>query len=152
MGGIILVHLQIALLTAWLLAAWAAVSAVRASAASDRSSRSPAAGLIALAVSSWWWIPRVAATIASGGLLLGGFPGAPPLRLGPGDLVMAFGVVAIFGLLGLAVLAARRPLPGRLSPSWSGSSRSCRWSWSTGWWTAPTSCPSDGSGCSSRSR
>ena len=28
---------------------------------------------------------------------------------------MAFGVVAIFGLLGLAVLAARRPLPGRLS-------------------------------------
>ena len=113
-GGIVLVHLQIALLTAWLLVAWAIVQAVR--------SRSPrpfleltGAGALALAISAWWWVPRVAATITSGGLLLGGYPGSPSLRLGPAEFVMAFGVVAIYGLLGLAVLAARRPLPGRVS-------------------------------------
>jgi hypothetical protein len=113
-GAIILVHLQIALLTAWLLTAWAAVGAVR-----GRTVRPfielAAAGLLAVVVSAWWWVPRVAATVQSGALLLGGYPGAPPLRLGLGDFVMAFGVVGIFGLLGLAVLAARRPLPGRLA-------------------------------------
>ncbi len=113
-GGIILVHLQIALLTAWLLIAWAVVQAIR-----GRSVRPLleviAAGAVAVAISAWWWLPRVAATITSGSLLLGGFPGTPPLRLGPGEFVMAFGVVAVFGLLGLAVLAARRPLPGRLA-------------------------------------
>jgi hypothetical protein len=113
-GVMILVHLQIALLTAWLLVAWAVVRAVR-----DRTPRPvvelAGAGFLALIISAWWWVPRVAATIESGGLLLGGFPGSPSLRLGPGDFVLAFGVVAIYGLLGLAVLAARRPLPGRLS-------------------------------------
>lgn len=113
-GGIILVHLQIALLAAWLFTAWATVQAVR-----GRTWRPfaelAAAGAVALVVSSWWWVPRVAATIESGALLLGGYPGSPPLRLGPGNFVMAFGVVAIFGLLGLAVVAARRPLPGRLA-------------------------------------
>jgi hypothetical protein len=113
-GGIVLVHLQIALLAAWLLTAWAAVQAVR-----GRTWR-PVAELagtaaVALVVSSWWWVPRAAATIESGALLLGGYPGSPPLRLGLSNFVMAFGVVAIFGLLGLAVVAARRPLPGRLA-------------------------------------
>lgn len=113
-GGMVLVHLQIALLTAWLLVAWAVVQAVR--------SRTPrpflelaGAGALALAISAWWWVPRVAATITSGGLLLGGYPGSPSLRLGPAEFVMAFGVVAIYALLGLAILAARRPLPGRMS-------------------------------------
>ncbi|MFL5673382.1 MAG: hypothetical protein ACJ779_00090 [Chloroflexota bacterium] len=114
-GAMILVHLQIALLAAWLLTVWACVRAVR-----ERHPRPlielAGAGLIALAASSWWWLPRLAATIQSRGLLLGGFPGAPPLRLGLGDAVMAFGVVAIYGFLGLAVLGARRPLPGRIAP------------------------------------
>ncbi len=113
LGGIVLVHLQIALLASWLLGVWALVGAVR-----GRTPRPivelAGSGLIALAISAWWWIPRVVATIESGALLLGGYPGSPPLRLGLGDAVMAFGVVAIFALLGLAVMAARRPLPGRL--------------------------------------
>ena len=113
-GGIIVIHLQIALLTGWLLVAWAGVVAVR-----ERSWRPlgevAGAGLVALAVSASWWIPRAAATIESGGLLLGGFPGAPSLRLGPLDAAMAFGVIALYGLLGLAVLAARRPVPGRIA-------------------------------------
>jgi hypothetical protein len=115
LGAIVLVHLQIALLTAWLLAAWAMVAALR-----GRTTRPllevAGAGVLAVAVSAWWWIPRVAATIESGGLLLGGYPGSPALRITPVAFVMAFGVVAIYGLLGLAVLAAKRPLPGRLAP------------------------------------
>ena len=114
LGGIVLVHLQIALLAGWLLGVWALVQAIR-----GRTPRPivelAGAGLIGLLISAWWWIPRVAATIESGTLLLGGYPGAPPLRLGLGDAVMAFGVVAIFALVGLAVMAARRPLPGRLA-------------------------------------
>jgi hypothetical protein len=113
LGGVILVHLQIAMLTGWILMAWAGVTAVR--------SRSPgpviefiAAGLISLAISAWWWIPRVATTIQSGGLLLGGYPGSPPLRVGPDNFFMAFGIVAVLALLGFAIVAARRPLAGRL--------------------------------------
>jgi hypothetical protein len=114
LGGIVLVHLQIALLAGWLLGVWALVQAIR-----GRTPRPivelAGAGLIGLLISAWWWLPRMAATIESGTLLLGGYPGAPPLRLGLGDAVMAFGVVAIFALVGLAVMAARRPLPGRLA-------------------------------------
>ncbi|MEA2611852.1 MAG: hypothetical protein QOG32_1578, partial [Chloroflexota bacterium] len=113
-GGIVLVHLQIAILAAWLFVAWAIVQAIRGRSLRPILEGAAAAGL-ALLVSSWWWLPRVGATLTSGALLLGGFPGAPPLRIGPGQFLMAFGVVGIFGLLGLAVLAARRPLPGRLA-------------------------------------
>jgi hypothetical protein len=113
LGAMILVQFQIAIVTGWILGAWALFRTVRG------RTRRPVtelvgAGLIALAVSSWWWLPRIAATVQSGGLWLGGFAGSPPLRLGPGNVFMAFGVVAILVLLGLAVLAARRPLPGRL--------------------------------------
>lgn len=114
-GGIVLVHLQVALLAGWLVAAWAVIRTVR-----ERDLRPlgdvVAAGLVALVVSAWWWIPRAAAVAQSGGLWLGGFPGAPPLRLGPDNLFTAFGIVGVFALLGLSVMAARRPLPGRLAP------------------------------------
>jgi hypothetical protein len=113
-GGIVLVHLQIAILTEWLLVAWAVVAAIR-----GRTPRplleSAAAGGVALLISAWWWVPRMAATISSESLLLGGFPGSPPLRVGPGEFVMAFGVVGILALLGVAVMAAGRRLPGRLA-------------------------------------
>lgn len=114
-GGIVLVHLQIAITAGWIVLAWAAVAGVRRRGAGPLL-EAFAAGLLALAVSAWWWLPRVDATIRSGGLLLGGYPGAPPLRLGPDNVFMAFGVVAVLALLGLGVLAARRPLPGQLGP------------------------------------
>ncbi len=114
-GGIVVFHLQIAMVTGWLVVALALVMAAR-----DRSlaplKEVAAAGALALVVSAWWWIPRVDATITSGGLLLGGFPGSPPLRLGLDNIFMAFGVVAVLAAFGLAVVAARRPLPGRLLP------------------------------------
>ena len=75
-----------------------------------------ASGVVSLAVSAWWWIPRVFAAIQSKGLWLGGFPGAPPLRLGIDNVFEAFGVIAVLALLGVTVLAARRPLPGRMAP------------------------------------
>lgn len=110
-GGIILVHLQIAIVTGWIFGVWALVGALR-----GRTWRPVleliAAGLVAIVISAWWWLPRVAATIQSGGLWLGGYPGSPPLRIGPDNVFTAFGVVAILALLGLSVLAARRRLPG----------------------------------------
>ena len=114
LGGMVLVHLQIALVTGWIFGVWSVVDAVR------RRSRRPlvelaGAGAVALLVSAWWWIPRVGATIESGGLLLGGYPGSPSLRIGLDNVFQAFGIVAVLALLGFAVLAARRPLPGRLA-------------------------------------
>jgi hypothetical protein len=114
-GGIILVHLQIGLLTGWLLVAWAGWRSARSRVIAPLG-EVVASGVIALALSAWWWIPRVAATLKSGGLWLGGYPGTPPLRLGPDNVFMAFGVVGILALLGFAVLATRRPLPGALTP------------------------------------
>jgi hypothetical protein len=114
LGGIVLVHLQIAIVTGWILGIWAASEAIR------RRSWRPlaelaAAGATGVIVSAWWWIPRVAATLESGGLLLGGYPGSPPLRIGLDNVFEAFGVIAVLALLGFSVLAARRPLPGRLA-------------------------------------
>ena len=115
-GGIVLVHLQMALLAGFLVSVLAIAQSVR------RRERGPllelvAAGALALLVSAWWWIPRVAAAVASRGLWLGGYPGAPPFRLGPDNVFMAFGVMAVLALLGLAVLAARsRPFPRELAP------------------------------------
>ena len=113
LAGILLVHLQVALLAAWVLGTLTILRSLRR--------RDPApfvelvlSGLIAALISAWWWIPRVLAAIRSGGLLLGGYPGSPPLRVGPENVVMVFGVVAILAILGLAVLVARRPLPGRM--------------------------------------
>jgi hypothetical protein len=114
LGGIILVHLQIAIVTGWILAAWGIVAAIRTRSLRPVVELGGAAG-IALVVSGWWWLPRVAATIRAGGLVLTGYPGSPPLRVGPDNVFMAFGVVAILALLGLAVLGAGRRLPGRIA-------------------------------------
>jgi hypothetical protein len=115
LAGMVLVHLQLAILAGWLLAVWALVHALR-----TRSTETlvEVAGPVALAavVSSWWWIPRVAAFVKAGGLLLTGFPGTPELRIGPGNVLMAFGVVGVLAALAVAVLVARQPLPGGLAP------------------------------------
>jgi hypothetical protein len=114
LAGILLVHLQVALLAAWILGTLTILRSLR------RRDPMPflelvLSGLMAALISAWWWIPRLLAAIRSGGLLLGGYPGSPPLRVGPENVVMVFGVVAILAILGLAVLAARRPLPGRMA-------------------------------------
>jgi hypothetical protein len=113
LGGIVLVHLQVAIVTGWILGVWTLVMCLR-----SRTWRPleelAAAGAVGLMISAWWWLPRVAATVQSGGLWLGGYPGSPPLRIGLDNIFMAFGIVAILALLGLSILAARRPLPGRL--------------------------------------
>jgi len=115
-GGMVLVHLQMALLAGFLMTILAFADAVR------RRAREPildliAAGSLALLASAWWWIPRILATVESRGLLLGGYPGAPPLRVGPGNVFMAFGVVGVLAVMGLAVMAARtRPFPRELAP------------------------------------
>jgi hypothetical protein len=115
LAGIVLVHLQLAVLAGWLLAVWALIRAWRSKSA---EALADVAGpvLIAAVVSSWWWIPRVAAFFGAGGLLLAGYPGSPELRIGPGNVLMAFGVVGVLAALAVAVLVARRPLPGRLAP------------------------------------
>ena len=114
-AAIVLVHLQIGLLTGWLLVVLGGLRALQSRRLAPFA-EIVASGVIAVAVSSWWWIPRMIATIQSHGLWLGGYPGAPPLRLGPDNVFQAFGIVAVFALLGFAVLASRRPLPGFVWP------------------------------------
>jgi hypothetical protein len=115
LAGIVLVHLQIGLLAGWLLTVWAAWRA-RREGIGEPARELVLTGVVAAVVSAWWWMPRLLAVIETGGVLLGGYPGAPELRLGPGNALMAFGVVGLLALLGFGVLAARRPLPGRLAP------------------------------------
>jgi hypothetical protein len=115
LAGIVLVHLQIGLLTGWLLTVWAAWRARREGIGGPFRELVLAAA-VAVVVSAWWWIPRLLAVIQARGLLLGGYPGSAELRLGPDNALVAFGVVGLLALLGFAVLAARRPLPGRLAP------------------------------------
>jgi hypothetical protein len=115
LGLIVLFHLQIAAIGAGLLGAWRAWEAVR-----GRSLRPivelVAAGLTALVVAGPWLVPRAAAALASGRLLLADYPGTPIFRLGVDNAVAAFGVAGLLGGLGLLVLVARRPLPGRVEP------------------------------------
>jgi hypothetical protein len=115
LAGIVLVHLQMAVLGAWLLTTWAVIKARRAR--STVPLREVAISVaIAIVLSSWWWLPRLGAVVQSGGLLLTGYPGAPELRLGLQNFLMAFGVVGVLAALALTVLLARRPLPGQLFP------------------------------------
>lgn len=115
-GAMVLVHVQVALLAGFLMTILAVAESIR------RRQHDPllqlvAAGVLALLVSAWWWVPRLLAAIASRGLWLGGYPGAPPLRVGPENVFIAFGVVGVLALIGLAVLAARsRPFPRELGP------------------------------------
>ena len=107
LGAVVLVHLQIALLAAGCSSPGRSSQAVR-----TRTARPilelAGAGLVAIAISAWWWVPRVAATIDSGGLLLGGFPGSPSLRVGPGRI--------LHGVRRGGHLRAARPgRPGRAS-------------------------------------
>jgi hypothetical protein len=115
LAAIVLVHLQIAILAGWLLLVWTAWRARREGAV--QPARELGGSLVlAAVVTAWWWLPRLAALVATRGVLLGGFPGAPELRLGPANFLMAFGIVGVLAVLGLAVLASRRPLPGHLPP------------------------------------
>lgn len=115
-GGIVLVHLQVAILAGYIVTILALAEAWRRRDVRVLG-RLVAAGMVALTVSAWWWIPRFGAAVASGGLWLGGYPGAPPLRLGPDNVFQAFGVVGVLVLFGFAVLAARpRPFPREIAP------------------------------------
>lgn len=115
LGLIVLFHLQIAVVGAGLLAAWRGWEALR-----GRTGRPVAelagAALAALVVAGPWLLPRAAAAVESGRLLLADYPGTPVFRLGPENAVAAFGVAGLLGGLGLLVLAAGRPLPGRVRP------------------------------------
>ena len=81
----------------------------------------------------------MAATIESGTLLARWLPGGAAAPARAGRRVQAFGVVAIFALVGLAVMAASGRCRAASRSSSSGSARSCRSSWSTGSWMGRTS-------------
>jgi hypothetical protein len=96
-------HAQMALLLAWFVAVTAIVRCVRGRTLVPFV-EGAAAGITSIAVSAWWWIPRVTA-VQSGGLLLGDYPGRIPLRIDPITFIQAFGVVGILALFGLALMA-----------------------------------------------
>ncbi|MDQ2966425.1 MAG: hypothetical protein M3R57_11320, partial [Chloroflexota bacterium] len=74
LAGIVLVHLQIAILAGWLLVVWTAWRA-RREGPGGPIRELLAATVLALILSAWWWVPRLLAVIATRGVLLGGYPG-----------------------------------------------------------------------------
>jgi hypothetical protein len=95
-------HAQMALLLAWFVAVSAIVRCIRGRTLVPFL-EGAAAGVISLAVSAWWWIPRVTA-VQAGGILLDDYPGRVPLRIDPITFIQAFGVVGILALFGLALM------------------------------------------------
>jgi hypothetical protein len=115
LGLIVLFHLQIAVVGVGLLVVWRGWEALRGRSAGPLLEL-VGSGLVALAIAAPWLAPRATAALASGRLLLADYPGTPIFRLGPENAIAAFGVVGLLGSLGLLVLAAGRPLPGRVGP------------------------------------
>jgi len=106
-GVAALIHIQMALLLGWFAAVNALIGSFR------RRSWRPigelaAAGLVAVAVASWWLVPRVAAAIASGGLLIADYPGRLAGSVNPVTLIIAFGCAGI--LAAIALIRARHIL------------------------------------------
>ena len=115
LAGIVVVHLQMAFLAGYLLVVLTAVAVYRTRTIAHVRDAAVIAGIGAVA-SAWWWVPRAVAVLQARGLLLGGFPGAPELRIGANNFLMAFGIVGVLAMLAIAVLIARGQLPGRIAP------------------------------------
>jgi hypothetical protein len=103
-----LFHAQMAVLLAWfliLLAGWQAIRSKRPEPLIDVAM----AGGIALAVSAWWWIPRVQAFAESGVLLIADHASRVPFAAGPKELLIGYGCAGVLALFGVTVLAIKRP-------------------------------------------
>jgi hypothetical protein len=106
-GAMVMFHLQLAVVTGWLVAASIGWASLR-----ERQPRRllgiAAVAAIALLVSAWWWIPRVGPTLASGGLLLADYPDQAFLSPGLPSYLTNMGLVGVLSLLGFALLVAKR--------------------------------------------
>jgi hypothetical protein len=107
-GVCLLFHAQMGILLGWFLILLAAWRAFR--------SRTPQplvevamAGGISLAVTAWWWIPRVVAYAQSGTLLIADHASRLPFNPGPGQLLLGYGSAGVLALTAIIYFAIRRP-------------------------------------------
>jgi hypothetical protein len=107
-GLCLLFHAQMGILLAWFLILLAGWRAIR--------SRQPEplievamAGGIALAVTAWWWIPRLIAFLQSGTLLIADHASRVPFNPGLLQLLIGFGCAGVLALAAIVYFAIRRP-------------------------------------------
>ena len=108
LGACVLFHAQMGILLAWFLVLLAAWRAIRS------KTRQPLvevvmAGGIALAVTAWWWIPRLIAYQESGTLLIADHASRLPFNPGPLELLIGYGCAGVLALAAAIFLAIRRP-------------------------------------------
>ena len=107
-GLCLLFHAQMGILLAWFLILFAGWRAIRA------RSREPLvevglAGAISLAVTAWWWIPRLIAFAQSGTLLIADHASRLPFNPGPVELLIGYGCAGVLALAAIVHFVIRRP-------------------------------------------
>jgi hypothetical protein len=108
LGACVLFHAQMGILLAWFLVLLAAWRAIRS------KTRQPLievvmAGGIAVAVTAWWWIPRLIAYRESGTLLIADHASRLPFNPGPLELLIGYGCAGVLALAAAIFFAIRRP-------------------------------------------
>ncbi|MBA3780021.1 MAG: hypothetical protein H0X16_12130 [Chloroflexi bacterium] len=106
----VLVHLQIGIAAALLVAAWLAVGAARERAPGLIADLGLIA-LIAAGASVWWWLPRLTTFSQSGRLILADFQGQSAFRMDLPGFVVQYGLVGLLAV-GALLLLWRRHRPG----------------------------------------
>ena len=112
LAGTGLMQSQMGILAAALVCAWLAWRGWR-----DRAWRVAVLDVVAalstaIALSAWWWLPRLDAALDSSRLLLEDQPGFERLRMGPETFLLGYGVVGPLALVGAVLLARRRAPEG----------------------------------------
>ncbi len=109
-----LFHAQMAILLAWFLilfASWRAIRSRRAEPLVEVA----VAGAIALAITAWWWVPRVQAFAQSGALLIADHASRVLFIAGLKELLVAYGSAGVLAVFAVVILAILRP---RDSQAW----------------------------------
>jgi len=70
---------------------------------------------LALGVSAWWWIPRLLAAAESSRFLLASHPTRAPFVMTPMGFLIGYGLIGVFGVIGLVAGARTRTRPWRAS-------------------------------------
>jgi hypothetical protein len=103
----VMLHVQLAILTGWLVVAWTAWAVARGAPA-RRLLEVPATAGIALVLSAWWWVPRIGPTLATHGSLLADYPGGHGPHFGLDSYMTAMGPAGLLSAFGFSLLVARR--------------------------------------------
>jgi hypothetical protein len=112
-GLTLLFHAQMGILLAWFLILMFGWRAARARSVEPLRELGIAAA-VGLAITSWWWIPRLVAFLQSGTLLIADHASRVPFHPGPVELIGGYGSAGVLAAIGIAVLVVRRPTDSRV--------------------------------------